>query len=97
MEYSKLSVETCIFPIWEAVNGEYYTLLDWTYSGMDFGNWTKITASCVNDRLILAIDGTTVAQLTDDSHNYGVIGLIAGTWDEPGLVVAFDNLIVYEP
>ncbi|GAB4498674.1 MAG: hypothetical protein OHK0052_12390 [Anaerolineales bacterium] len=85
------------YTIWEAVAGEYYTLLDWTYSGMDFGDWTKITASCVGNQLILAVNGTPVAQVTDDSHTYGNIGLIAGTWDEPGLVVAFDNLIVYEP
>lgn len=85
------------YTIWEAVNGEYYTLLDWTYSGMDFSDWTKITASCVGDQLILAVNGTAMAQVTDDSHAYGSIGLIAGTWDEPGLVVAFDNLIVYEP
>lgn len=85
------------YTIWEAVNGQYYTLLDWTYSGMDFSDWTKITVSCVGDELVLAVNGTAVAQVTDDSHSYGNIGLIAGTWDEPGLVVAFDNLIVYEP
>jgi hypothetical protein len=56
-----------------------------------------ITASCIGQTLTLSVNGVQVAQVTDDSFASGDVGLIAGTYDSPGVDVRFDNFVVRKP
>ena len=38
-----------------------------------------------------------LAEVRDPSFSRGDVGLIAGTWDVTGLIMAFDNFVVQEP
>ena len=52
---------------------------------------------CVGSSLLLVVNGSPVDAQTDKSYESGDIGLIAGTFDEPGVHIAFDNLTVTQP
>jgi hypothetical protein len=56
-----------------------------------------LTATCVDDQMALAVNGTRVGEFTDDELERGDIGLIAGTFDEGGVRIHFDNVLVRPP
>ncbi len=62
------------------------------------GNVTSfIRAECVGNRLSLYADGTLIASVQDDTFASGDVGLLAGTYDEPGTDIHFDNFVVTAP
>ncbi len=62
------------------------------------GNATnKIRGDCVGNTLTLYINDSQVAQVTDSDHTSGDVGLIAGTFDESGTDILFDNFVVRKP
>jgi len=56
-----------------------------------------IRADCIGDQLTLYVNGTEVANVTDNEYTGGDIGLIAGTFTAPGVDIHFDNFIVTKP
>jgi hypothetical protein len=57
----------------------------------------QIRADCVGDTLTLFTNGSQLLQVTDSELNAGDVGLIAGTFSEPGTQMLFDNFVVYRP
>ncbi len=56
-----------------------------------------IRFDCVGSTLTLYANGTMLEQETDPSYLEGNVGLIAGTYTEPGTDILFDNFVVYKP
>lgn len=56
-----------------------------------------IRADCIGDSLTLYVNGKKVASVTDKSLVKGDVGLIAGTYSEPGTDILFDNFVVSKP
>jgi hypothetical protein len=56
-----------------------------------------IQAICQGSRLALFVNGEFIAETQDSSFSSGDIGLIVGSFDEPGVDVLFDNLSVKIP
>ena len=54
-------------------------------------------AVCESNQLVFYINGEQAAQVTDDVLAKGDIGMAAGTVDQGGTIVWFDNLKVDEP
>jgi hypothetical protein len=62
------------------------------------GNTTNhMRVDCEGDTLRLYVNGNLLAEVLDDSIPSGDIGLIAGTYDDPGTDILFDNLVVVRP
>ncbi len=61
------------------------------------GALNHITAKCIGDRLTLIVNGKKVLTVHDSTFTDGDVGLIAGTYDEPGTDILFDNLVVHRP
>ena len=57
----------------------------------------EISASCSGTHLAMTVNGTAVGDFTDDELKHGDIGLMAGTYDEGGVQIHFDNLIARRP
>ena len=57
----------------------------------------QIRFDCVGSTLTLYINGTQVDQQFDEDYVAGNVGLIAGTYDEAGTDILFDNFVVYQP
>ncbi len=70
----------------------YYS--DAIYTG-DQSN--HIQAECSGSRLALSVNGVKIAETTDSSFHEGDIGLIVGSFDDPGVDIWFDNLMVKVP
>lgn len=56
-----------------------------------------IRFECVGATLLLIVNGSPVDYREDDSFEIGNVGLIAGTYDQPGVLIAFDDFSVNQP
>jgi hypothetical protein len=56
-----------------------------------------LTAECVGSNLTLTVNGTVLADVKDTDLTSGDVGLIAGTYDTPGVDILFDNFVVTRP
>lgn len=69
--------------------------LDAVQTGPDAVN--RLQAVCRGDTLTLTVNGALAAEFRDDALRHGDIGLIAGTFNEGGVRIAFDNVTVKQP
>jgi hypothetical protein len=86
------------YSIWKRVNGEVSYLVEWTKSELiptDSSSFV-LNASCDGAQLSVGINGELLATATDTDFASGGVGLLAGTWENGGLVVSFDNFEVIE-
>jgi hypothetical protein len=56
-----------------------------------------LRADCIGDTLTLYVNGNPVAQAQDADLPEGDVGLLAGTFAQPGVDVIFDNFVVLQP
>jgi hypothetical protein len=56
-----------------------------------------LRADCIGTTLTFYANGEKLAEVQDDEFEYGDAGLIAGTYDTPGVDVRFDDFVVREP
>ncbi|HEX5940990.1 MAG TPA: hypothetical protein VFY66_01875 [Anaerolineales bacterium] len=61
------------------------------------GNMNHLRADCIGDKLTFYINFTEVASVTDPDFPRGDVGLVAGSFTEPGVDVLFDNFVVIQP
>ncbi|MCH7480709.1 MAG: hypothetical protein IIC79_04870 [Chloroflexi bacterium] len=54
-----------------------------------------IRVECVGNTLRLFANGALLLQAQDSTFSGGDVGLIAGTFDVPGTIIAFDDFVVY--
>jgi len=57
----------------------------------------QITAECSGDRLSLAVNGQTLFQVQDATFTSGDVGFIATSYNEIGVDIIFDNMVVFQP
>ena len=56
-----------------------------------------LQVTCKGNLLRLSANDTLLAEVVDDSFVSGKAGLIAGAYNEPGVMVFFDNFKVFQP
>jgi len=56
-----------------------------------------IRAACVEDMLSLSVNGQELMKVLDDEYSIGGVGLIAGSFEVPGVEIYFDNFVVEKP
>lgn len=56
-----------------------------------------ITAECIGSTLTLYVNGVQVDSVTDTTLTGGDVGLIAGSYEEGGVDILFDNFVVTRP
>ncbi len=62
------------------------------------GNATNhIRADCFGSHLVLHVNGQKLSDVTDNTYTSGDVGLMAGTFDEAGTDIHFDNFVVKKP
>lgn len=57
----------------------------------------NLQATCQGRTLQFTVNGTPVGGFEDDALTHGDVGLIAGTFNEVGIQIAFDNVRVTQP
>jgi hypothetical protein len=60
-------------------------------------NVNHLRADCVGDRLTLYVNGEKLAETTDATLTHGDVGLLAGTFSQPGVDIIFDNFVAIQP
>jgi hypothetical protein len=63
----------------------------------EYDSINRIRADCLGNSLTLYINGQKVASAKDASFPAGGVGLMAGTFDQAGTDVLFDNFAIYQP
>ncbi len=56
-----------------------------------------LTATCNGKQMAFAVNGVAVGAFEDDELTHGDVGVLAGTFDEPGVTMHFDNFEVRQP
>lgn len=56
-----------------------------------------LRADCIGDTFTFYVNGAPVAQVQDADFPEGDVGLLAGTFAQPGVDVIFDNFVVLQP
>lgn len=56
-----------------------------------------LVATCQGNQLFFDINGVNQFSIKDDRFASGDVGLIAGSFDEPGVDIFFDSLTVFQP
>jgi hypothetical protein len=56
-----------------------------------------LTGTCIGNALTLSVNGALLSEASDNDFKAGLVGLIAGTFDQPDVDVRFDNLVVVKP
>ncbi len=73
------------------------TNLDFSEVIRQGGVVNHISATCNGEILTLTVNDDVLAEIQDGSFPSGQIGLIAGAYDQAGVEVLFDNLVVTQP
>lgn len=56
-----------------------------------------LRADCNGDDLVFYVNGTKLAEVHDPTLQHGDVGLLAGSFNQPGVDIVFDNFIVIKP
>ena len=56
-----------------------------------------LRADCNGDDLVFYINGSQLADVHDQTLQHGDVGLLAGSFNQPGVDVVFDNFVVIKP
>jgi hypothetical protein len=56
-----------------------------------------LRADCIDSQLTFFVNGQLAAQVFDSDFATGDVGILAGTFNEPGVDVVFDNFVVVKP
>jgi hypothetical protein len=86
------------YGIHKLINGEFELLVDWAESDViNQGNASNhIRAVCNGSVLELAVNGESLAQISDSTFTEGDVALVAGSFEEDEATeISFDNLVVY--
>jgi hypothetical protein len=64
---------------------------------IQIGTMNHLRADCIGDKLTFYINFTEVASATDTDFPSGDVGVVVGSFSEPGVDVLFDNFVVIQP
>ena len=56
-----------------------------------------LRADCVGNKLTFTLNGSQLAATQDDDLTSGDVGVLAGTFTQPGADVSFDHFVVTQP
>jgi hypothetical protein len=56
-----------------------------------------LRADCNGDALTFYVNGFRVAEVHDPTLTHGDVGLLTGTFDQPGVDIVYDNFVVLKP
>lgn len=77
------------------LDNEYMRLSEVILSEVNEVNLLRF--DCQGQKLFLFVNGTLLASVEDDDYSIGDIGLLAGTFEQPGVLIAFDNFRILQP
>lgn len=85
------------YTLLKAVSGKWDTLVDWTWSPhIITGTGTNhLRVVCRGSEITMYVNGHYLDTITDHSLSAGKPGVHVGTFEEPNVHVAFDNLMVW--
>ena len=87
------------YSLWKMVDGEWTALIEWTTAEAilpEEGDVNRIGVLAEGEQITLLVNDVAVAQIEDDTFTEGNVALAAGTFDEGGIEVEFDNLEIWE-
>lgn len=76
---------------------EWLSLVEWEEStaiNQGLGVTNRIKVVCFDDQFSFYVNGTYLAGVSDATFRSGSVGLAAGTFDEAGVIVHFDDVTV---
>jgi hypothetical protein len=90
------------YGFWKRVSGAELELIGMELLGtseeINLGDASNhLRLDCIGDTLSLYANGTLVGEVQDSTLTSGDVGLYAGTFEQAGADILFDNFVVYRP
>ncbi|MBC8248559.1 MAG: hypothetical protein H8E90_02675, partial [Anaerolineales bacterium] len=84
------------YAVGKRMGREWINMVDWTFSpAINQGQGENILqVVCVGDKISAYVNDQELATVRDDTFAEGYLGLLVGAFDEPGVHVAFDWVMV---
>ena len=89
--YGIIKVKDGIYQLLNSSNLEFNSMI---HRGSEFN---YLRADCNGNILNFYVNETKLAEVNDSDFSYGKVGLIAGSYNVPGVVILFDNFLVLKP
>jgi S1-C subfamily serine protease len=90
--------EDGFYTIWAYENDQYISLVDWTYTDqIPTQGPYALVAYCGSDLIALGVNDILLAETVYDNYQPGMVGLVAGTFENPSISVGFDNFLIIQP
>ena len=86
------------YSLWKKENGDWQALRPWAKSDLLLpgdGAQNILGVLAEGNQIALLINQQVVTTVEDDGFASGTLALAAGTFDEPGVAVSFDNLALW--
>jgi hypothetical protein len=87
------------FSLWKMEAGEWSALIEWSKAEAilgEEGDVNRLGVLAEGNQITLLVNDVPLAQIEDAAFAEGTVALAAGTFDEGGIEVAFDNLALWE-
>lgn len=89
------------FGVLKKVDGviEFVGMEDYQESSLILPGVSKnhLRADCIGNSLSLYVNGSHLITVEDNGFDFGDVGIMAGSFEEPNVDVYFDNFAVYQP
>jgi hypothetical protein len=59
--------------------------------------FNHLRVDCIGNKISTYVNNTKLAEVTDPDFLNGKVGLLAGSFSKPGIVILFDNFLVLKP
>lgn len=81
------------------VDDEYYEILPWTETEaiLPGNGLNHIRIECVGTTLAMYVNGISLAEVQDNAIQDGYVGLVVGSFENPGVDLLFDNFYAASP
>jgi hypothetical protein len=89
--YGVIKVKDGMYQILNSTNLEYNSNIQ---KGNEF-NYLRV--DCIGSVLTFYVNTTKLAEVTDPEFSSGRVGLMAGSFNIPGVAILFDNFLVMKP
>ena len=86
-----IKVKEGTYQILNSANLEYNSMI---HRGYELNH---LRADCIGSVLNFYVNATKLAEVTDTDFSGGKVGLIAGSFNAPGVAILFDNFLVLKP
>ena len=82
------------YKLGKRLDGQWVNLIEWTASADVYPRENVLEVECLGSDITLRVNERELITVSDGAFSAGTVGLLAEAFDDPGVHVAFDWIVV---